>query len=40
MIKIRNKKSRFSLRKTAFTKWAMMGSNHRPKDYESSTLTN
>ena len=20
-------------------KWAMMGSNHRPKDYESSTLT-
>ena len=20
--------------------WAMMGSNHRPKDYESSTLTN
>lgn len=22
------------------SKWAMMGSNHRPKDYESSTLTN
>ena len=33
------KKAAFLIEKRLFKQWAMMGSNHRPKDYESSTLT-
>ena len=41
MLKLINKKSRFFFKKKRlFKQWAQLGSNQRPKDYESSTLTN
>lgn len=35
-----NVKSLLDCSKRLFTLWAQLGSNQRPKDYESSTLTN
>ncbi|TCC94704.1 hypothetical protein EZ444_17050 [Pedobacter hiemivivus] len=37
--KLETKKGVFLIEKRLFKQWAMMGSNHRPKDYESYRLS-